>query len=154
PASTIGVRGGITVVTITANRTVANFVFGTSMTVTGGGKTVTCTRQGSQVSTNAGAMPGAPTITKAGDMNGAMGQLEGTSSGSGGSSSSSSGPGGKSPDQALQGSGLTSQNSGQTTVTLTFNNQGSTGAPPNPNNNALTNAVNNSNPASNPADGG
>src|SRR5262249_57341538 len=36
PASTIGVRGGITVVTITANRTVANFVFGTSMTVTRG----------------------------------------------------------------------------------------------------------------------
>src|SRR5262249_32946957 len=36
PASTIGVRGGITVITVTATRTVANFVFGTSMTVTRG----------------------------------------------------------------------------------------------------------------------
>ena len=39
PSSTIGIRGGITIVSVTQVQTVADFVFGKSMTVTAGGKT-------------------------------------------------------------------------------------------------------------------
>ena len=39
PSSTIGIRGGITVVSVTPNQTVADFLFGTSMTATSNGVT-------------------------------------------------------------------------------------------------------------------
>src|SRR5690242_459923 len=49
PASTIGVRGGITLIDVEATKTTATFVFGKDMTVTGRGVTETATRPGSQV---------------------------------------------------------------------------------------------------------
>ena len=48
PSSTIGIRGGITIVSVTQVQTIADFVFGNSMTVTAGGQTKTATRAGSQ----------------------------------------------------------------------------------------------------------
>ena len=60
PSSTIGIRGGITIVSRHARtRRLPSFVFGNSMTVTAGGQTQTATRAGSQVSPNAGGVPGA-----------------------------------------------------------------------------------------------
>ena len=49
PSSTIGIRGGITIVSVTQVQTIANFVFGSSMTVTAAGQTQTATRAGSQI---------------------------------------------------------------------------------------------------------
>ena len=48
PSSTIGIRGGITILSVTQVETIAAFVFGKSMTVTAGGKTETATRAGSR----------------------------------------------------------------------------------------------------------
>src|SRR5512142_509015 len=44
PSSTIGIRGGITILNVTQTQTVSAFVFGNSLTVSGGGATQTITR--------------------------------------------------------------------------------------------------------------
>src|SRR5471032_2750729 len=49
PSSTIGIRGGITVMEILLDKTTATFVFGGHMTVRGQGQTQTATRPGTQV---------------------------------------------------------------------------------------------------------
>jgi len=60
PSSTIGIRGGISIFTVTNTQTVSTFVFGQSLTVSGGGQTQTLTRAGTQVVTNFGGTPGNP----------------------------------------------------------------------------------------------
>ncbi len=98
PASTIGIRGGITILTVEPNKTTSTFVFGKGMTVSAAGQTQTVTRQGTQVTTNAGTPPGQPTVVPAGGYTSQLRQLEG-----GGSSSTSSGGGGGGGQQAATG---------------------------------------------------
>jgi hypothetical protein len=137
PSSTIGIRGGITILSVTEVQTIAGFVFGHSMTVTAGGQTQTAWRAGSEVTTKAGGVPGALTLFKHGSLIAAFSQLEGTSSNNNNSA-----------DQSAQSSGFSSKNSGQPAInTPNFNQNG----PPNTSNNTLTNTVSNSNPASQPA---
>jgi hypothetical protein len=125
PSSTIGVRGGITIVTVTPTETVANFVYGNSMTVTAGGQTRTATRAGSQVVTAAGGVPGLPSLLKQGGLGAALNQLEGATANAN-----------NAPDQSAQRSGFSRQNSGQPA------NAGPNG-PPNLSNNTLVNAISN-----------
>ena len=127
PSSTIGIRGGITILSVTQNRTVADFVFGTSMTVTGGGVTQTATRAGSQIVANAGAAPGAPALLKQGGLANALKQLEGAASN-----------GNKTADASAEKSGFSSQNSGQAPA-------GAPMGPPNLASNTLTTALSNAN---------
>src|SRR5216684_461275 len=135
PSSTIGIRGGITILSVNQTQTTADFVFGNSMTVTAGGKTETATRMGSQVITNAGGVPGAPTLLKPGSLTAALSNLEGSKSNSNNSA-----------DQSAQKSGFSDKNSGQPANAANFNPN----LPPNTNNNTLTNAVSFSNPAGQP----
>ena len=142
PSSTIGIRGGITIFTVSQVQTLAAFVFGNSMTVTGGGQTQTVTRPGWQVVTNAGGAAGAPTQMKQGTLIGALGQLEG-----GGTSSGSKNNNSKDADQTAQTSGFSSTNSGQPPTNPAGGNQNN---PPNPSNNTLTTVVANTTPAALP----
>src|SRR3984957_2262386 len=137
PSSTIGIRGGITILSVTQVETIAAFVFGNSMTVTAGGQTQTATRAGSEVTTKAGSGPGPAILYKQGGLiAAALSQLEGASSNNNNSA-----------DQSAQSSGFSSKNSGQPPGSPpNFNQNG----PPNTNNNPLTNSVSNSNPASQP----
>ena len=137
PSSTIGIRGGITIVSVTQVQTIAGFVFGTSMTVTAAGQTTTATRAETLVTTNAGAAPGALTSFKqgGGGLLAALSQLEGASPNNNNGA-----------DQSVQKSGFSSKNSGQPANT-SANNQNQ---PPNSTNNTLTNAVSNTNPAGQP----
>ena len=128
PSSTIGVRGGITILTVTPTETVANFVYGNSMTVTAGGQTQTATRAGSQVVTAAGGVPGMPSLLKQGGLGAALNQLEGATANAN-----------NAPDQSAQRSGFSRQNSGQPA------NAGPNG-PPNLSNNTLVNAIANGRP--------
>ena len=89
PSSTIGIRGGITVFTVTDGQTTSTFVFGTSMTVTGQGVTQTAFKPGFQVTSTAGLPPGPPRLVPPGGLSAAMSSLEG--SGSGGSGAGGSG---------------------------------------------------------------
>src|SRR5690349_6829602 len=139
PSSTIGIRGGITILSVSSTRTVSTFVFGNSLTVSGAGATRTITRPCSQVVTNFGGTPGNPTPVSPGGLNGSLGALEGNPN-------QGSTPGGSNPDQQAQNSGFSSQNSGQppTTpppVTTTTTNTTT---------NTTSNAVNNSNSSTNP----
>lgn len=128
PASAIGIRGGITILSVEPSRTTSTFVFGHGMTVTAAGQTQTVTRPGSQVTTAAGAAPGAPQAVAAGALSSQLGQLEGrgeSSSGSGGNAPARVAPaaGGASgaavgvtagnADQMAQSSGLSGSNSSQ-----------------------------------------
>ncbi|MBR2819780.1 MAG: FecR domain-containing protein [Reyranella sp.] len=114
PSSTIGIRGGITLVDTEGQRTIATFVFGTNMTVTGAGRTETVTRPGSQVTTSLGAMPGRPVLVPPGALNGQLAQLEGRSGTRQGTPSSTSAPANiaAAAEQRVQTSGLSLQNSG------------------------------------------
>jgi hypothetical protein len=110
PSSTIGIRGGITIMEVGPNRTDSTFVFGKDMTVRAAGQTQVATRPGSMIVTNLGSPPGLPAILAQGALNGQLGALEGrrapqSSSGGGGS--------GRSPDNVAQTSGLSSVNSSQ-----------------------------------------
>ena len=102
PSSTIGIRGGITIVSVTPTETVASFVYGNSMTVTAGGLTQTATRAGSQIVTGAGGVPGMPSLLKQGALGAALNQLEGATANAN-----------TAPDQSAQRSGFSRQNSGQ-----------------------------------------
>ncbi|WP_422002919.1 FecR domain-containing protein [Reyranella sp.] len=109
PSSTIGIRGGISLLDVQPNRTVSTFVFGSSMTVTGAGQTQSVTRPGSQVTTNSGATPGQPTLVGQGSLSGQLTQLEGGGPGTGGSATTRT----AGADQAAQTSGFSATNSGQ-----------------------------------------
>ena len=137
PSSTIGIRGGITIVKVTTNETLAAFIFGTKLTVTAAGQTQTVTRPGYQVLVNAGGAPGAPTGIPKGGLTLEMAALEtGTSQGTAGGNA----------DQRAQSSGFSAGNSGQ--------NPGQVASAPPPGNsrlqnnaiiNATTNAVSGAN---------
>lgn len=143
PSATIGIRGGIAIFTVTQLKTTSDFVFGNSMSVSAMGQTQTATRAGSQIVTSAGSGPGAPTMTKQGSLNAALGQLEGKSS-----SSSSSGSSAGGADAAAQKSGISNVNSGQS-----FNPPIATlGLPLNSNNNPATNAIANVGPLTQPGE--
>jgi hypothetical protein len=125
PSSTIGIRGGITIVTVSQSQTVADFIFGSSMTVSSGGRTQTATRAGSQVVTSLGGVPGAPALLKQGSLSAALNQLEGAVANDN-----------KAPDQSAQKSGFSDRNSGQPA------NLGANGGP-NTSSNTLVNAISN-----------
>ena len=131
PSSTIGIRGGITILKVTASETLAAFIFGTSLTVTGAGHTRTVTRPGYQVVVNAGSAPGAPTGIPKGGLAIDLALLE--------TGSSRSAAGGNA-DQRAQSSGFSARNSGQNPAPIAS-------APPPSNartqNNAILNATTN-----------
>jgi len=109
PSSTIGIRGGITILDVKARQTDSIFVFGKDMTVRGAGPPQVATRPGSLIVTIFGRASGMPTILPQGALNAQLAALEGrrTPQGSGG------GGGGRNADQAAQSSGFSSVNSGQ-----------------------------------------
>jgi hypothetical protein len=109
PSSTIGIRGGITIMDVKANQTDSTFVFGKDMTVKGAGLTQTATRPGSMIVTNIGSPPGMPTILAQGALNAQLGALEGRRAGQSGGGSGR----GRGADQVAQTSGLSTVNSGQ-----------------------------------------
>ena len=116
PSGTIGIRGGITILTVQPTSTTSTFVFGNGMTFTAAGQTQTVTRPGSQVTASGGAAPGAPTMVGQGGLTAQLGQLEGTSQSSGqasGGGASGGGTSGGNADQKAQSSGFSSRNSGQ-----------------------------------------
>lgn len=144
PSSTIGIRGGITLLDVKSNQTVSTFVFGKNMTVTAGGATQDVTRPNYQVVSNLGARPGPPTAVPPGALSGQLAQLEGKSGGG------QTGGSGRTADQAAQGSGFSTANSGQPVRIVTGLRGDSFGSGPGPRNrnpndvvpNALTNANN------------
>jgi FecR protein len=134
PSSTVGIRGGITILNVQDNQTGSVFVFGSSMTVQSQGRTQTATRAGSQIITNLGSAPGAPTILAQGALSAQLSQLEGRSAPQGGGSGS--GGGARNPDQIAQSSGLSGANSSQpvrVVVTAANDNFGSGPGPRNRN---------------------
>ncbi len=108
PSSTIGVRGGITVVDVGPNQTASTFVFGTSMTVTGQGQTQEATRPGSQIVTSFGMPPGVPFLIQPGALAALMAQLEGIANAARARQASAA-----SAEQSSQSSGFTNTNSDQ-----------------------------------------
>lgn len=83
PSATMGIRGGIMVFGVGAGGAVTTsiFIFGNQMTVTAAGQTQTVTIPNSQVVTNQGGAPGAPTPIPPGSLGGVMGQLVAASQG-------------------------------------------------------------------------
>jgi hypothetical protein len=116
PSSTIGIRGGITILDVKAGQTDSTFVFGSSMTVRAAGLTQTATRPGSMIVTNFGSPPGLPTILAHGALNGQLGQLEGRRVGPGNAAAPTSTGGAGSAvnaDQLARTSGFSNTNSSQ-----------------------------------------
>ena len=113
PSSTIGIRGGITILDVKARQTESSFVFGKDMTVKAAGQTQVATRPGSMIVTDLGRPPAMPTLLAQGALNAQLAALEGrrTPPGSGG---------GRNADQAAQSSGFSSVNSGQSVVPGSF----------------------------------
>jgi hypothetical protein len=111
PASTVGIRGGITILDVQPGRTDATFVFGKEMTVTGAGGTQVATRPGSQIVTSIGNPPGLPAILGRGALAAQLGQLEGKSSPRGNGGGGSGGT--RNPDQVAHASGFSGTNSSQ-----------------------------------------
>jgi hypothetical protein len=111
PASTVGIRGGITILDVRSSQTDSTFVFGKDMTVRAAGQTQVATRPGSMIVTNFGSPPGLPTILAQGALNAQLGALEGRRGGL--NSSGGGGSGGRNPDQVAQSSGLSGINSNQ-----------------------------------------
>jgi len=141
PSSTIGIRGGIGMFGVTSGKTTAAFLFGNSMTVTGGGQTQIMTRPNSFSIINTGGSPSLPSLLPPGGLDSLMGALSLASNNSG----KGGGTGGNA-DQKSQSSGFSNNNSGGQPP----GGPPTTGNPPNVNNNTFTQAVSNTNPASNP----
>lgn len=139
PSSTIGIRGGITLFTVTAVETISSFIFGTSMTVTGQGQTQVATRPGSTIVTNLGQRPLPPVLAGLGAFNSQLAALEGTSAGL-------AGPSVNTVNQGVQGFANSNSN---IVNPVPIQNRNPSGQP-NVSNNVLTQAVNNSNPATQP----
>jgi hypothetical protein len=147
PSSTIGIRGGITIMDVGARRTDSTFVFGKDMTVRAGGLTQTATRPGSMIVTNLGSPPGMPTLLAQGALNAQIGALEGRRAPQ--SSSSGGGGSGRNPDNVAQTSGLSTVNSSQSVRIVAPgvpDNFGSGPGPRNRNpNDTITTALSNAN---------
>jgi hypothetical protein len=144
PAGTIGIRGGIGMFGIGGGKTTAAFLFGNSMTVTGGGQTQTMTRPNSFSVINNGGSPSLPSLLPPGGLNALIGSLSLANNNSG---NSGSGGGGGNADSKAQSSGFSGSNSGGQP-----GGPPTTGNPPNVNNNTFTQAVSNTNGTSNPLD--
>jgi hypothetical protein len=154
PSSTIGIRGGITIVNVQPTRTESTFVFGTSMVVSGGGGTQNVTRPGSQVTTNTGSTPNPPALISQGALGAQMSQLEGKSAGTttGGGGTTTGGGSGPAINSVTVGADpnaqtFSQQNSGQGTGVAQVPSVTATNAP-NPINPATintTNAISNTN---------
>jgi hypothetical protein len=141
PSSTIGIRGGITILDVQARRTDSTFVFGKDMTVRAGGHTQIATRPGSMIVTNFGNPPGTPALLAQGALSASLSALEGRRA-----AQSSGSFSGRSADQAAQNSGLSAANSGQS-VRIVDNLGSSPGSRNlNPNETVLT-ALSNANQA-------
>ena len=149
PSSTIGIRGGITILNVQPAQTTSTFVFGNGMTVSAAGQTQTVTRPGSQVTAVGGSAPGAPTMVGQGGLNAALSQLEGGSQGSGqsgGSGAAGGGATGGNADQKVQSSGFSNSNSNQAPAALQPSSNGpapQSAAQSINNSNAVNNALSN-----------
>lgn len=77
PSSTLGIRGGIMVVSVGGGMTSSIFVFGNTMTVTANGVTQTVTVPGLQVSTTTGSAPSPASFVVQGNLNAALANLVG-----------------------------------------------------------------------------
>ena len=146
PSSTIGIRGGITILDVKARQTESTFVFGKDMTVRGAGQTQVATRPCSKIVTNLGSAPGVPTILAQGALNAQLGALEGRSAPQG---SSGGGSSGRNADQVALGSGLSGVNSGQSVRIVAPGVSDKFGSGPGPNNRSpnetITTALSNAN---------
>lgn len=102
PSATMGVRGGIGLFTVTPGQTTANFLYGTSLTVTANGQTQTATRPSSMIVTTVGGSPGTPVLIPTGALAQTLAALE-------------TRVGGKTtaPDDKARQSGFAARNSGQ-----------------------------------------
>jgi hypothetical protein len=136
PSSTIGIRGGITIMDVGARKTDSTFVFGKDMTVRAGGVTQTATRPGSMIVTNLGSPPGMPTLLAQGALNAQLGALEGRRG-----TQSSGGGSGRNADQAAQSSGLSGVNSGQSVRIVAPGGQDNFGSGPGPRNRSPNDTV-------------
>ena len=134
PSATIGIRGGITMLDVQAGRTASAFIFGRTMSVTAAGATENVTRPGSQVVTNLGARPGAPTLLPPGALSAQLAQLEGRSAPAGTPGASGSGTAARTVDRSIQGSGLSVVNSGQPARVVALRTGNSFGSGPGPRN--------------------
>lgn len=134
PSSTIGIRGGISILSVEQRSTLSVFVFGISMSVGAGGKIEIVTRPGFQVTTQFGGLPGRAGAVPPGALSAALSQLE-ASKGSGQSGGA---------DQSAQSSGFSNANSGQGSGNTLGNRFGSGPGPRNANpSNIITNALSN-----------
>jgi len=129
PSSTIGIRGGITILDVKSSQTDSTFVFGKDMTVRGAGHTQVATRPGSTIVTNLGRPPSMPTILAQGALNTQLSALEGRRAPRGGGDGS-----GRNADQAAQSSGLSGVNSGQSVRIVAPGVPDSFGSGPGPSN--------------------
>lgn len=76
PSATLTIRGGIAMFSVEATKTVATFVFGHEMTMTGQGKTQSVTAPGFQIATLMGQAPGPAMRAARGSLAGSIGRLE------------------------------------------------------------------------------
>ena len=77
PTATIGIRGGIAMASVTPGQVNADFIFGTQMSVTGGGGQQIANRPGSRISQVGNGPPLPPVQTPAGAFAAALSQTEG-----------------------------------------------------------------------------
>lgn len=103
PSATLSIRGGIMIGSVDGTKTVATFIHGVEMTVTGQGQTRNVTRPGWQVTTFAGKIPSQAVQLPAGALSTEMGQLE----------ADRSQPGSGNADKKLESSGFSDKNSGR-----------------------------------------
>ena len=127
PSSTIGIRGGITIVDVQPTKTTSTFVFGNALTASAQGQTTTVKRAGYQVTTNAGSPPGGASAVRPGDLSSSMGQLEGSKSGGQGNSGggTSGGPGGSTAGGPSGGTGPGNQQANAEQGAQSFGKQNS-----------------------------
>jgi hypothetical protein len=104
PSSTLTIRGGIMMFSVTPTSTTAAFVFGWEMTVAGAGKQHSVKAPGWQIVTLAGQPPAQPRQLAPGELSAMMAQLE---------ASPGKGNGSNVVDQLAKDSGFADQNSGQ-----------------------------------------
>ncbi len=113
PSATIGIRGGIGLFAVEGSQTTAQFLFGSSLTMTAGGRTETAVRPGTEIRAVAGGPPGAPALIAPGVLSQVLARLEATGQRAANASAA--------PDQKAVSSGFAGHNSGA-----------GTGAPPAP----------------------
>src|SRR5262249_14149107 len=97
PSASMGIRGGIFTVSVTAlGATTATFVFGQSFTITSAGVTETTTTPGSRIIVTPGSPPTPPTPIPPGSLQNSMASFQGAPTGP-------PGPGGAGPGGNFQG---------------------------------------------------